>query len=185
MTGTKITKLMQQVLDEAPETTKRQTVLKMAEMGLVTITDFWIIRGGMPGVSASGCKPGTWVTYFEINHQAVEAAMEKNREAVLVARIQRKRTKGWRMPADTVYVGRPTIFGNPWTIESARASGLFLPDACAQVVVDEFRAWLEGKTSPNSEHLGSWHRLADQHARLLDGLESLRGKNLACWCPEG
>ena len=29
-------------------------------------------------------------------------------------RIQRKRTKGWRMPAGTVYVGRPTVWGNPY-----------------------------------------------------------------------
>ena len=28
-------------------------------------------------------------------------------------RIQRKRTKGWRMPADAIYVGRPTKWGNP------------------------------------------------------------------------
>ncbi len=28
-------------------------------------------------------------------------------------RIQRKRTKGWRMPANAVYVGRPTKWGNP------------------------------------------------------------------------
>ena len=27
-------------------------------------------------------------------------------------RIQRKRTKGWRMPENTVYVGRPTRWGN-------------------------------------------------------------------------
>lgn len=27
-------------------------------------------------------------------------------------RIQRKRTKGWRMPENTVYVGRPTKWGN-------------------------------------------------------------------------
>jgi len=29
-------------------------------------------------------------------------------------RIQRKRTKGWRMPPNTVYVGRPTVWGNPF-----------------------------------------------------------------------
>lgn len=29
-------------------------------------------------------------------------------------RIQRKRTKGWRMPENTVYVGRPTVWGNPF-----------------------------------------------------------------------
>ncbi len=28
-------------------------------------------------------------------------------------RIQRRRVKGWRMPANTVYVGHPTHWGNP------------------------------------------------------------------------
>ena len=28
-------------------------------------------------------------------------------------RIQRRRTKGWRKPANTVYVGKRTPFGNP------------------------------------------------------------------------
>lgn len=27
-------------------------------------------------------------------------------------RIQRKRSKGWKMPENTVYVGRPTKYGN-------------------------------------------------------------------------
>lgn len=31
-------------------------------------------------------------------------------------RIQRKRTKGWKMPENTVYVGRPTKWGNPWRV---------------------------------------------------------------------
>ena len=30
-------------------------------------------------------------------------------------RIQRQRTKGWRMPEGAVYVGRPSMWGNPWT----------------------------------------------------------------------
>lgn len=29
-------------------------------------------------------------------------------------RIQRKRTKGWKMPPNTVYVGRPSKWGNPF-----------------------------------------------------------------------
>lgn len=32
-------------------------------------------------------------------------------------RIQRKRSKGWRMPPNTVYVGRPTIYANPFSID--------------------------------------------------------------------
>lgn len=30
-------------------------------------------------------------------------------------RIQRKRLKGWKMPADTIYVGRGSRWGNPFT----------------------------------------------------------------------
>jgi hypothetical protein len=32
-------------------------------------------------------------------------------------RVQLKRTKGWRMPPDTVEVDRGTIYGNPFTTE--------------------------------------------------------------------
>ena len=32
-------------------------------------------------------------------------------------RIQRKRVKGWKMPENTVYVGRPTKWGNPFRVE--------------------------------------------------------------------
>jgi len=30
-------------------------------------------------------------------------------------RIKRERRKGWKMPADTIYVGRPSMWGNPFT----------------------------------------------------------------------
>ncbi len=30
----------------------------------------------------------------------------------MAKRIQRKRTKGWRMPEGAVFVGRPTVWGN-------------------------------------------------------------------------
>ena len=29
-------------------------------------------------------------------------------------RIQRQRTRGWRMPEGAIYVGRPTRWGNPF-----------------------------------------------------------------------
>src|SRR5687768_11641684 len=32
------------------------------------------------------------------------------------SRIQRKRTKGWTMPPNAVYVGRPTAWGNPFKL---------------------------------------------------------------------
>lgn len=69
-------------------------------------------------------------------------------------RIQRKRTKGWRMPANTVYVGRGSRYGNPYRVGTA-----LIPDRRA--AVEAFEANL-----PLSRLWGE-----------------LRGKNLACWCP--
>ena len=47
-------------------------------------------------------------------------------------RIQRRRTKGWRMPKNTVYVGRPSRWGNPFTGYSI-----------SYTPVSMFRQWLE------------------------------------------
>lgn len=73
-------------------------------------------------------------------------------------RIQRKRTKGWRMPEGAVYVGRPTRWGNPYQT-SAFTRG---------EAVRFFRA--------------RWERLAGTYTGQLD-IVFLRGKTLACWCP--
>lgn len=37
---------------------------------------------------------------------------------IVPQRIQRMRTKGWRMPAGALYVGRGTVWGNPWVVGS-------------------------------------------------------------------
>lgn len=42
-------------------------------------------------------------------------------------RIQRKRTKGWRMPEGAFYVGRPSKWGNPY-----RAADVLLEIANAE-----------------------------------------------------
>lgn len=79
-------------------------------------------------------------------------------------RIQRKRIKGWKMPPNTVYVGRPTKWGNPYFIASR--SGLDRREA-----VIRYRAWVN----------------VCNHLSIIDIPRikaELRGKNLACWCPE-
>ena len=90
-------------------------------------------------------------------------------------RIQRKRTKGWRMPEGAVYVGRPTQWGNPFDLSTAAAS------------VRAFRALVsrDYKTLRQMGHVltaGMWlsGRTED---RQREWLSRLRGKDLACWCP--
>lgn len=80
----------------------------------------------------------------------------KTARAATPRRIQRKRTRGWKMPEGAVYVGRPTIFGNPFR------------DAIS------FRVWLSGFKGTGG---GGLRRIA-----LLSRIEELRGKDLVCWC---
>ncbi len=78
-------------------------------------------------------------------------------------RIQRSRAKGWRMPEGAVYVGRPTKWGNPFTV------GPKCGDKCRRDAVRDFRAmvlsYINGATG------------------IGYPLRELRGKDLACWCP--
>jgi hypothetical protein len=73
-------------------------------------------------------------------------------------RFQVKRTKGWKMPANGIYVGRPTKWGNPFKISSA------LSRQEAVALYEE--------------------RLRKMPANKRNALlEPLRGKALGCWCP--
>jgi len=76
-------------------------------------------------------------------------------------RIQRKRTKGWKMPPNTVYVGRPTKFGNPFLV------GPYGRDWSREEVVQMYRKW----ATESGTYAG------------FEGIRNLRGKDLACWCP--
>lgn len=92
-------------------------------------------------------------------------------------RIQRKRTKGWRMPEGAIYVGRPTVFGNPFHPPSDDRNKPRPSDRLRRV--ENFRLWLtDRRRSP-------WFgREADEaRSQLLTALPNLRGRDLACWCP--
>lgn len=81
------------------------------------------------------------------------------------SRIQRSRARGWRMPENTIYVGRPTKWGNPFIV--GKPGGAYTAK-----VMDRRHAW--------QLYLG----LAPQIEALATAARSeLRGKNLACWCP--
>lgn len=87
-------------------------------------------------------------------------------------RIQRSRAKGWRMPANTVYVGRPTKWGNPFQVVDV------LDAYCGDV--REARA--DCVRSYREALLRSDRAYIDLHS-AVDAMRELRGKNLACWCP--
>lgn len=91
--------------------------------------------------------------------------MLNNQTTAIPGRVQRRRTAGWRMPANTVYVGRGSRWGNPIKVGShdPRSGGVFgASDAC-----ERFCERLVLGKLPFSE---------------ADAGHELRGKNLACWC---
>ena len=81
-------------------------------------------------------------------------------------RIQRKRTKGFRLPENTVCVSRPSKWGNPFIV------GVH---GDAQKCVDMYRAALRGPDP----------MLTISTSTDPAYVSELRGKNLACWCGIG
>lgn len=85
-------------------------------------------------------------------------------------RIVRKRTLGWRMPATAIYVGRPSLWGNPWTMDDARVALTTASDY-------DRAAWCVGQFMTALD-------LGDPRVEgILERIDRLRGCDLACWCP--
>lgn len=90
-------------------------------------------------------------------------------------RIQRKRTKGWRMPEGAVYVGRPGKWGNPFTVggawvERSEAVAMYR-DLIERIASGTTEPWMQDDRSV-------WNRYIKTYIR-----DELAGKDLACWCP--
>lgn len=82
-------------------------------------------------------------------------------------RIQRKRQKGYKVPAGAVVVTRPTVFGNPFPVK---------PGETSHRSVNEFRNWLLGKRKSDTPEMEK------QRRSILHRLPELKGKQLACYC---
>lgn len=78
-------------------------------------------------------------------------------------RIQLRRSKGWRMPPNTVKVDRTTKWGNPFKVGQRNPYGTVTHDA-------RHSAAIYAGFAPQNEVLKAMAR------------DELRGRNLACWC---
>ena len=70
------------------------------------------------------------------------------------------RRKGRRKPANTVYVGRPGKFGNPFRVE----------EHGREQAISRYEAWIQEP---------------EQKALFDEAKATLHGKNLGCWCRPG
>ena len=100
-------------------------------------------------------------------------------------RIQRKRTKGWRMPSNTIYVGRPTKYGNPFRL----IDGMMFYYCVNRTILSPWIIYDNGKNDYMYEDVIGFYKMWIME-KLTDeiglppvpDIEELRGKDLACWC---
>ncbi|MDB5612090.1 MAG: hypothetical protein JWP25_8990 [Bradyrhizobium sp.] len=118
-------------------------------------------------------------------------------------RIQRKRTRGWKMPPNTVSVTRPGKWGNPFDFRRSEFCWAALSFGCRadpagrqEASVRAFRDWIDpphGRQTLSFEEqpkLGNGKRDMALGPLVKAGAApsreeirtALRGKNLACFC---
>lgn len=83
-------------------------------------------------------------------------------------RVRLSRAKGWKMPANTVSVARPTQWGNPYKVGR---------DGTAAECVNKYRRHLTPYRYGDTLDV---FYLSEANLRAVRN--DLAGKNLACWC---
>ncbi|MEV6547946.1 DUF4326 domain-containing protein [Streptomyces sp. NPDC051597] len=105
------------------------------------------------------------------------------------ARIQRKRTAGWRR-GDAIIVDRSSRYGNPFRIVGQRSVehpdrsvtwSCETPELARAKATELYEAWLNGVGAPEY----SLHGREFDRGRVLKALRrgDLAGRDLACTCP--
>jgi hypothetical protein len=106
-------------------------------------------------------------------------------------RIQRKRTKGWQMPDGAIYVGRPTIYGNPFTVTkvgSCHVSPLLASqwrnDPHWHTIWPDDAHWcFKTKADAASRAVELYRYTLNAFEPDADFWQGIKGHDLACWCP--
>jgi len=112
-------------------------------------------------------------------------------------RIQRKLTKGFKMPENTIYVGRPTKFGSPFKLQGdiiyidasyrrkILSPWVYLCVGDLEKMLRLYKCVVTGMMQ-EGEYGIEFKNLHDimfwvEHFKKLNILE-LKGKNLSCFC---
>lgn len=92
-------------------------------------------------------------------------------------RIQRKRTKGWKMPENTVSVTRPGKWGNPYHVVHCgeNSFGVIYKNGTLELMI----AW----AIPEEMALKLAIQKYEEGVNNEEVQKRLKGKNLACFCP--
>ncbi len=103
-------------------------------------------------------------------------------------RIQRKRTKGFRLPENTVCVNRGTKWGNPVKLQG---NMIYIHAGYRRKVLDPWVYYTLGDIQDVLfiyQHIINGTKFADPDLQYWsdkfknNDIEELRGKNIACFC---
>lgn len=107
-------------------------------------------------------------------------------------RVQRKRSKGFKMPSDAVYAGRGSKWGNPFKldgdmimVDAGHRRKIFSKWVCfydngghtIEEVVKLYKDLLLDLNSHNVEP-----EIIERFRWMRDNIQLLHGKKVACWC---
>lgn len=97
-------------------------------------------------------------------------------------RVQRRRVKGYRLPEGTIYVGRPTKWGNPYVVKrlESRRYAVFSPEG-EQLGAAKFDKWNAAEQAVLRYRIMMEKIIKDDPSAL----DELKGRPLACWCGIG
>jgi hypothetical protein len=99
-------------------------------------------------------------------------------------RVQRERTKGWRMPDGAIYVGRPSRWGNRHRLGDTYS---FTSEMAASIEASgDVWVWMRGRLIVSQRDLVEAYRQdrgLSEESEIEEQLRPLRGHDLACWCP--
>lgn len=116
----------------------------------------------------------------------------KETSSIKNLRVQRKRTKGYKMPKGVVYVGRGSKYGNPFKlqgdmvyVDAGHRRKIFSKWVCyydgggytVEDVVKLFKDMLMDANSHKAEPA-----IRERFKYMQEHIHELKGKRVACWC---
>lgn len=107
-------------------------------------------------------------------------------------RIQRRRTKGWRLEDHSTsefgarYVGRGTRWGNPWAVTYDRTRGWRVhPADEVSPLSPNIVGWWESRHRAHEVAVEKFREWAKSNVGYVPRARGeLAGRDLVCWCPE-
>jgi hypothetical protein len=126
-----------------------------------------------PQIAYSECYVQPFFSFYNADNIA------DDRQMLAPVRFQRSRAKGFKMPENTIYVGRGTRYGNPFKLT---------PDGWILCIVgSKWVYWSMNGGFVVDDIIELYERwitkdLCGYGLPCVPEINELKGKNLACWC---